>query len=343
VPPRKRRKAAEKGSRGLTALDVAGRSPSLPVEELARRIEADGGSVLARFRDPLGGHWQLLAALPIDKVEPTPFQRDLSDAHVKRLGGVIDTLGRFLDPIIAVRSDAGVYWTPNGHHRLSAMRRLGAKSIVALVLPEPEVAYKILALNTEKAHNLREKSLEVIRMARDLATFDKRAERDFALEFEEAAFLTLGVCYEKNGRSAEPLSKALTMRESRAARVLELEEAVSKAMTALKEKGFESPYLRAFVVARINPLRFHKGEKPSFDATLEKMITSAVSSTPPPSRPTRSPAPRVRPRSEKEFRHASARLDPRDGPPEHRACSVAQPDEARLIRQEPSSRGLRSQ
>jgi ParB family chromosome partitioning protein len=290
MPPR-RKKKAEKGSRGLTPAETLSGSPPRELEGLRHQIEADGGVVLGSFRDPLGGHWQVLASLAIDKVEPTPFQRDLSDTHVKRLAGVIDTLGRFLDPIIAVHSDKGVYWTPNGYHRLSAMKRLGAKSIVALVLPERELAYKILALNTEKAHNLREKSLEVIRMARDLATLDKRAEKDYALEFEEASFLTLGVCYEKNGRfaggayhpllkridefSAEPLDRALSMREGRAERVMELEEAVAKAMQALKEKGFESPYLRAFVVARINPLRFHKGEKPSFDATLEKMIASA--------------------------------------------------------------------
>jgi ParB family transcriptional regulator, chromosome partitioning protein len=290
MPPR-RKKKAEKGSRGLTAPETLSGSEPEALHGLRGRIEADGGVVLGAFRDPLGGYWQLLASLPIDRVEPTPFQRDLSDTHVKRLAGVIDSLGRFLDPIIAVWSDKGVYWTPNGHHRLSAMKRLGAKSIVALVLPEPEVAYKILALNTEKAHNLREKSLEVIRMARDLAGIDTRPEKDFALEFEEAAFLTLGVCYEKNGRfaggayhpilkridefSPDPLARALSLRESRAARVLELEEAVSKAMAALKEKGFESPYLRAFVIARINPLRFHKGDKPSFDATLEKMIASA--------------------------------------------------------------------
>jgi ParB family chromosome partitioning protein len=172
------------------------------------------------------------------------------------------------------------------------MRRLGARSIVALVLPETEVAYKILALNTEKAHNLREKALEVIRMARDLAgRGDAAPERQYSLEFEEPAFLTLGVCYEKNGRFAggayhpvlkrvddflpEPLGRALAVREARAARLLELEEAVAAAIAGLKERGFESPYLRAFVVARINPLRFHKGEPPSFDATLEKMIGSA--------------------------------------------------------------------
>jgi len=291
MPPRKKKKQADAASRGLSAPEVATGSAPANVMALRRSIEEDGGSVLALYRDPLGANWQLFAALPIDRVEPTPFQRDLSETHVTRLARVVDGLARFLDPIIAVRTPEGRYWTPNGNHRLSAMKRLGARSIVALVLPEPDVAYKILALNTEKAHNLREKALEVIRMARDLAGKDGAPERQYALEFEEAAFLTLGICYEKNGRFAggayhsilkrideflaEPLPAALVTREGRAARLQELEEAVSAAMQGLKERGFESPYLRAFVVARINPLRFSKAEKPSFDGTLEKMITAA--------------------------------------------------------------------
>ena len=292
MPPKRRRKAKE-ASRGLTAAEVAEGSPPSGLEDLREEIASDGGTVLAVFRDPLGSHWQVLAALPLERVEPTPFQRDLSDAHVKRLTGVIDTLGRFLDPIIAVRTEKGRYWTPNGHHRLSAMRRLGARSIVALVLPEREIAYKILALNTEKAHNLRERSLEVIRMARDLAEQAPLPEKDYALDFEEPALLTLGICYEKNGRFPggayhpvlkrvdeffeEKLPKALQRREKRAEQVMELETAVSAAIKALQEKGFQSPYLRAFVVARINPLRFQKKEatKPDFDATLEKMLSSA--------------------------------------------------------------------
>jgi ParB family chromosome partitioning protein len=289
MPPR--RKKARAASRGLTAAEVGSGSPAEPVEELRRRVEEDGGTVLATFRDPLGSAWQVLAALPIDRVEPTPFQRDLSDAHVKKLTNVIDGLGRFLDPIIAIRAKDGVYWTPNGHHRLSAMRRLGARSIVALVLPEHEIAYKILALNTEKAHNLRERSLEVIRMARDLAKQAPLPEKDYAIDFEEPALLTLGVCYEKNGRFPggayhpvlkrvdeffeEKLPKALAKREERAARVMELEEAVAAAIKGLQEKGFQSPYLRAFVVARINPLRFQKGAKASFEPTIEKMLASA--------------------------------------------------------------------
>ena len=291
--PRRKKKAAEASTRGLHARDVAAGDPPARVASLERAIEEDGGSVVAAFRDPLGGNWQILAALPVNRVAPTPFQRDLSETHVKRLAAVIESLDRFLDPIVVVRTDQGEYWTPNGNHRLSAVQRLGGRSILALVLPETEVAYKILALNTEKAHNLREKSLEVIRMARDLAGRDPGAEKDYGLEFEEPAYLTLGVCYEKNGRFAggayhpllrrvdeflaAPLPRALETREERAGRLMELEEAVSQAIRALKEKGFQSPYLRAFVVARINPLRFARGRsaRASFDSTIEKMLASA--------------------------------------------------------------------
>jgi ParB family chromosome partitioning protein len=290
MPPRKKKKAEPK-SRGLAPAEVGEAKPGAAAARLTEEIEADGGATLGIYRDPLGGNAQVLAALPIEKVDPTPFQRDLSESHVKRLTKVLEALDRFLDPIIAVRTPDGRYWTPNGSHRLASMRALGAKAIVALVLPEPEVAYKILALNTEKAHNLREKSLEVIRMARDLAPRDDRTEEDYALEFEEAAYLTLGVCYEQNGRFAggayhpllkridaflgKPLAKALDVRKERADALLELDAAVVAAMAALKERGFESPYLRPFVVARINPIRFQKGGKPEFDETIVKMLASA--------------------------------------------------------------------
>ena len=294
MPPRKKKKkSAEPASRGLPAMQLG--SPDAPAEvaKLEREIESDGGAVLGVFRDPLGGRWQVLAGLPIEKVSPTPFQRDVSPAHVTRLAAVIDRLDRFLDPIIAVRMPEGTYWTPNGNHRLSALRALGARSVTALVLPDLAVAYKILALNTEKAHNLREKALETIRMARDLAEKDpSAAETQYALEFEEPAFLTLGLCYEENGRFSggayhpvlkkideffdTPLPKALERRRKRAEAVLELDGAVNEAIAALKERGMQSPYLRAFVVARINPLRFQRGTThPAFDATIGKMLTSA--------------------------------------------------------------------
>ncbi len=262
------------------------------VGALRAAIEEDGGSFLGAFRDPIGGNWHVLAALPIAKVAPTPFQRDLSETHVERLAGVIDKLDRFVDPIVAVRADGGGWWTPNGHHRLAAVRGLGGRSIIALVLPDPQVAFKILALNTEKAHNIREKALEVIRMAKALAAaLPDRRESDFALEFEDPALLTLGCCYEKDGRFAggayNPVLKrverflgarlpaALAEREAHAAKLILLDGAVADAVKALKARGFESPYLKAFVVARINPLRFQRGGSPEFDATVDKMLAAA--------------------------------------------------------------------
>ena len=258
---------------------------------LARTIAEDDGVVLATYRDPLGGHWQLLAALPLERVEPTPYQRDLSEAHVGRLAKAIDALDRFLDPVIAVPAGGGKYWSPNGYHRLGALRQLGAKSIVAIVVPEPEVAHRILLLNTEKAHNLRERALEVVRLAEALAAMDDRPEKEFETEFEEAALVTLGLCYQQNGRFSggayhpvlkrcdrflsSKLPAALATRRERAEKLLALNEAVNDAVKALKSRGMESPYLKAFIVARVNPLRFSRKPNADFDETIDKMLASA--------------------------------------------------------------------
>jgi ParB family transcriptional regulator, chromosome partitioning protein len=292
---RKRRKLPGQSS-GLTAQELdAGSVPSL-VEELQRAVQRDGGQVLTTYRDPYGGQWLTLAALPIEKVAPTPYQRNLSDTHVRKLENVIAKLGRFLDPIIAVRGEEANsevrYWTPNGNHRLSAMRTLRAKSIIAIVVPEPATAYKILALNTEKNHNLRERALEVIKMYQQLATLDNAAEDQYAFEFEEAALITLGLCYLEQGRFSggayhpilrradaflkKPLNTALEIRRERSRAVMDLDKTVCDRVDALKSKGLTSPYLKSFVVARINPLRFRpKDAAPlAFEQVMERMSTA---------------------------------------------------------------------
>ena len=284
-----RRKKAEPASRGLTAAEVASEAHA-PVTELVQGIQEDGGQVLSLYRDPLGGHTVVFAVLPIDKVEPTPYQRDVSEPHVKRLASAMERLDRFLDPVIAIRRE-GRYWTPNGNHRLQASKLLGGRSIMALVLPEEDVAYQILALNTEKAHNLKERSLEVIRMERGLTGARAGSESDFAHLFEEPAFLTLGAAYEKRPRfsggayhpfikRAEaflklPLAEALGVREARADKLLELDDTVVGVVEALKGRGMQSPYLKNFVVARINFLRFKKEGAVEFDPTVNRMIASA--------------------------------------------------------------------
>lgn len=287
-----RRKKVAAASVGLTPAET-GAVRDGALDELAAQVAEEGGTVLGRYNDPFGGNPLLLVALPIAVVEPTPYQRDPSEAHVKRLMAVLEKIGLFLDPIIAIRHEDR-YWTPNGNHRLQAMKKLGAKAVIALLVPDPRVAFKILALNTEKAHNLREKSLETIRMARALAAARASrgdSEASFAFEFEQPAFLTLGAAYEERPRLSggayqpilrrvdefldEPINDAMKERQRRGRKILKLDDAVGAAVEKLKAKGLTSPYLKPFVVARVNYTRFSKATSFDFDETLDKIIASA--------------------------------------------------------------------
>lgn len=293
APAKRRAKKAKADTRGLTPAECRLDMLSGTAEEVRLRVVQEGGEIIGTYKDPLGGGALLSCILPISKVEPTPFQRDLSDTHHRKLADVIDKTGIFLDPIICVTAPDSGFWTPNGMHRLMAMRRLGAKSVTALVVPKREVAWQILALNTEKAHNLKEKSLEVIRIYRGLIDEDAaRPESGFSFYLEEACFATMGLCYEKNPKFAggaynpivrrlekfsdEPLSKALKSHEKHAGMLRELDENVAQVIKKLKDRGFVSPYLRAFVVARINPLRFLQGEPPALEEVLKTMTQRAA-------------------------------------------------------------------
>jgi len=289
APARRRPRKAKPGTKGLSPAECRLEQPTGTAAEAAEAIAKAGGCVIGSYKEPLAGHPVLLCVLPIDAVEPTPFQRDLSDAHHKRLADVINKTGRFLDPIIAVLAPrGGGFWTPNGRHRLEAMRRLGAKSITALVVADREIAWQILALNTEKAHNLKERSLEVIRIYRGLVDEDAtRPESQFAFYLDQAALVTLGVCYEGFPRfgggayhsilrrlevfTDEPLRSALKVHEKRSSILLDLEEKVAAVVKKLKERGLVSPYLRSFVVARINPLRWIQGDAPPLEDVLKTM------------------------------------------------------------------------
>lgn len=293
APAKRRPRKQKPGTRGLAPAETRLESLSGDAQAVAERVESVGGHLLGSYHDPLGKQPVLVAILPIDSVEPTPFQRDLSQVHHRKLADVLDRTGMFLDPIIAVTAPDKGFWTPNGMHRLMAMRRLGARAITALVIPKREIAWQILALNTEKAHNLREKALEVIRIYRGLLDEDdSRAESGFSFYLEEASLVTLGICYEKNGKfaggaynpivrrleafSEEPIGKAIRTHEKRAQMLMDLDERVSEVVKKLKDKGFVSPYLRSFVVARINPLRWIQGDPPPLDEVLRTMRERAA-------------------------------------------------------------------
>lgn len=267
-----------KDKRGLKAAEMVLQVDVPELASLVSEVEAAGGAAIGGYREPLSGRPMLLAALPLKAVQPTPFQRDLSPTHTKRLAQKIDESGSFLDPLIVVRGADGRLWTPNGRHRLAAAKVLGLHQITALVSPDEDLAFRILALNTEKAHNLKDRSLEVIRMARSLAETKPRAkESQYVNEFEAPELLTLGIIYLENKRfaggayspflkkidrfSERTLRASLRERENYAARLLEIEARVKKIIEGLQKRGFKSPYLRSYVVARINPVRFHRAKK----------------------------------------------------------------------------------
>lgn len=268
--------------------------PPAAVRKLAEQVESDGGQALAVYREPVGKNWHVFCLLPIESVAPTPYQRDLSPTHVKRLQEVVKKVGRFVDPIVVVSPEPGVYWTPNGHHRLSVAGKLGAKQIPAILIPDPEVAYQILALNTEKAHNLKEKSLEVIRMYRGLAEAQpNKGEEDFAFQFESPHLVTLGVLYEQNRRFAggafAPILKrvdkflkgklpdTLPKREERAAKVEAADEALASVVEQLKKRGIKHPYVKSFVLARTTPLTRQRKTLPSFDQCFTRLVANIES------------------------------------------------------------------
>jgi ParB family chromosome partitioning protein len=267
------------------------KEPPRAVAALLEQVEKDGGRVLAVYREPVGGHWQAFCLLPIDAVAPTPYQRDLSPTHAKRLTEVVKKLDRFVDPVVVVSPRPGVYWTPNGHHRRTALEKLKAEWVPAILVPEPEVAYQILALNTEKAHNLKEKSLEVIRMYRGLAEEQPRtSEDDWSFQFESPHFITLGVVYEENRRFAggafAPILKrvdkflkgtlktTLGERAERASRVKAADQALAGAVAALKKRGINHPYVKNYVLARTSPLTRARKTLPSFEQTFTKLVAA---------------------------------------------------------------------
>jgi ParB family chromosome partitioning protein len=292
------RLAPRREQRGLAGAEVLLALDDPAVQDLAAAVTNAGGAAIGAYREPFSGTPLLLASLPRDAVEPTPFQRDLSPTHTKRLAEKIEQSAAFLDPLIVVRGAEGGFWTPNGRHRLAAAKVLRLRQVTALVSPDESLAFKILALNTEKAHNLKDRSLEVIRMARELARRSPRArESEYTAEFESAELLTLGVVYDRERRFAggayapflkkvdrftdKSLPAALREREGWAERLLAIDARVKEIIAQLQQRGFRSPYLRTYVVARLNPVRFHRakrgeaGPAMAIGAALTRMAAAA--------------------------------------------------------------------
>ena len=135
-------------------------------------------------------------------------------------------------------------------------------------------------------------------MAQELAERRKRArESDYRAEFEAPELLTLGLVYQEAGRFAggaySPLLRkvdrfsdltlkaSLRARQGFASRLLAIDVDVKRIISELQDRGFRSPYLRNYVVARMNPVRFYRAKKGETEppmplsAALTRMAASA--------------------------------------------------------------------
>src|SRR5213594_2998576 len=262
--------------------------PSAQARALATQVERDGGTTLALYQEPVGQHWQIFCLLPRARCEASPYQRDLSPTHVKRLTETIKRLARFVDPIVVISPRPGIYWTPNGNHRRTVLDKLKADFIPAILVVEPEMVFEVLPLNVEKAHNLKEKSLEVIRMYRALAKDEpETTEERWTFQFESAHFITLGLLYEENKRFAggafapilrrvdkflkPALPKGLETRTERADLVREADAALGAVVTKIKKRGINHPYVKNYLLARTTPLTRARKTLPSFEQTFKKL------------------------------------------------------------------------
>ena len=264
------------------------KEPSKAARALADQVARDGGHVLAVYQEPIGDHWQLFCLLPRAAIVASPYQRDVSPTHVKRLTEAVKRIDRFVDPILAVSPGPGVYWTPNGNHRRTALDKLKADYVPVILVAEPEVAFQVLPLNTEKAHNLKEKSLEVVRMYRALVEQQATSsEDDWALQFESAHFITLGLLYETNKRFAGgafapilrrvdkflkgTLRRGLEERTERAELVRAVDEVLAQTVAKVKKRGINHPYVKNYLLARTTPLTRARKTLPSFEQTFKKL------------------------------------------------------------------------
>ena len=206
---------------------------------------------------------------------------------------MIETLGRFLDPLIVRPSATTATWTPNGNHRLQAMRRLGAKAVVALL--DPGTGRRLSdpgAQHREGAQPAREVAGDDPHGSRARRGSRAQPEEAFAFQFEQPSFLTLGAALRVTPtpeRRRLPVGAAPDRRiprqavvesghRARAAAprlVLAIDDRVTAIVDKLKARGLTSPYLRPFVVARINPIRFSKATSFDFDDVMQKMTTAA--------------------------------------------------------------------
>jgi ParB family chromosome partitioning protein len=217
---------------------------------------------IAVFEDPVKKQPLKLALFRLEEIEVPPFQRDISESLRKQLELAIDKLG-FLTPIVVVPK-GGKYYVVDGRHRLEAMRGLGAREILAIVVDEKMYHY-ILEFNTEKPPNVKEKAKQAYRLYMDFYREDPNLIEDELYTYlKEPMLITFGFAIEEFDKRFPasfyesfvekiddflrvPLSEGVVERRNRAKALIELNDIVNQKYA---EFGWENALLKGEILRK---------------------------------------------------------------------------------------------
>ncbi len=293
APAKRRAKKAKADTRGLTPAECRLDLLSGVAEQVRERVVKEGGEIIGTYKDPLGGGCaaRLHPAHRESRAHAVPA-RPFATCTTRSSRTSSTRPASFSIPIIASprrRKASGRRTAAPADGDAAARREVDHRAGGAQArdrLADPRAQHR------EGAQPAREVARSDPHLSRADRRGPKRAESGFSFYLEEASFVTLGICYEKNGKFAggaynsivrrlekfsdEPIGKALKAHEKHAEMLMELDARVAEVVTKLKAKGFVSPYLRAFVVARINPLRWIQGDPPPLEEVLKTMRERAA-------------------------------------------------------------------
>ncbi|QER41671.1 chromosome partitioning protein ParB [Thermodesulfobacterium sp. TA1] len=217
---------------------------------------------IATFDDPVRKQPLTLAIFDLEEIHRPPFQRDISESLKKHLEMAIEKLG-FLTPIVVVNKN-GKYYVVDGQHRLEAMKDIGAREIVGIIVDE-SLYHHILEFNTEKPPNVKEKSKQAYRLYQDLLKEDENLiEEELFTYFKDPMFITFGFAIEEFDPKfpasfyesfvskideflRKPLKESAEERRKRAKALIELNQVVNQKYA---EFGWDNALLKGEIVRK---------------------------------------------------------------------------------------------
>ncbi len=238
------------------------------------------------YQEPIFGKDIAFGLIPASELEISPYQRELSQQHIRNLQKSISSLG-FIDPLI-VYPEGDKYYVVNGQHRLMALRELltNPDSPIPVVIISKDDAMAVLKLNIEKALSLKDKSIQALKVYRDI--MEKKPnllEEELIDIIEEPIYITFGLLYEKLARFSgsafynifkkvdkfmnTSLTEAYQKRQKYADMLLNLYEKFVEARQRLIDSGMNSLEATQYLASQINPFKRQRNVDCSFEEAVK--------------------------------------------------------------------------